>query len=76
MLLPKLAWGTASSFIPGLAYASHDFLDENKHADLRQTTFGRTSKNLPKAAGKWAFLATLESGNILGCGLLRASKGV
>ena len=54
--------GSSILFIPVLAYASHDFSDENKHADLRQTTFGRTSENLPKAAGKWAFLATLESG--------------
>ena len=62
MLLPKPAWEAASFIIPVLAYASHDFFDENMRADLRQTTFGRTSENLPKAAGKWAFLATLKSG--------------
>ena len=33
-------------------------------------------ENLLKVAEKWAFLATLESGNNLGFGLLRASKGV
>jgi len=57
-------------FIPGLAYASHDFFDENNHADLRQTTFGRTLKICLRPPENGHSSLSSPAGNNLGCDLL------